>query len=90
MAVNYAREYKPDLILLDLDLPDLNGSEVLKNLQSDESVSVIPVIIISANAMPYQIKNLLDDGASEYLTKPLEILNFLRVLDGYLTANQNN
>lgn len=85
MAQRYAEENSPGLILLDLDLPDVNGAEVLQQLRSKPSTRSIPVVIISANAMPYQIKKLMEGGAEMYLTKPLEIKNFLQVLDRYLT-----
>jgi CheY-like chemotaxis protein len=83
-AVSLAIEYKPDLILLDLDLPDIHGSEVLKNLQAEPKTNAIPVIIISADAMPDRIEKLTSAGIRDYLTKPLDIVGFLRVIDEYI------
>jgi PAS domain S-box-containing protein len=83
-AVSLAIEYKPDLILLDLDLPDIHGSEVLKNLQAEAKTNAIPVIIISADAMPERIQKLRTAGVKDYLTKPLDIVEFLRVVDEYI------
>jgi CheY-like chemotaxis protein len=83
-AVNLAVRHKPDLILLDLDLPDIHGSEVIKLLQSDEQTKAIPVVIISADAMPLQLHKLKIAGARNYLTKPLDIVSFLTVIDEYV------
>jgi CheY-like chemotaxis protein len=80
-AVKCALNYKPDLILLDLDLPDLHGSEVLKLLQAEPGTSQIPVIVLSANAMRHQIDQLLKDGAKQYLTKPIDVVEILKVVD---------
>lgn len=84
MAVQSAIEHSPDLILLDLDLPDIHGSEVLKLLQAEEKTMTIPVIIISADAMTTQIEKLMKSGAKNYLTKPLDVQEFLMAIDNYI------
>jgi len=83
-AVNLAITHHPDLILLDLDLPDIHGSEVLQLLLAEESIKEIPVVIISADAMPQQIERLRKAGAKNYLTKPLDVLDLLKVIDLYI------
>jgi PAS domain S-box-containing protein len=83
-AAKLAIENKPDLILLDLDLPDIHGSEVLKNLKAEPQTSAIPVVIVSADAMHDKIEKLMQAGASDYLTKPLDIVAFLRVVDKWI------
>jgi PAS domain S-box-containing protein len=83
-TVKLAKEYKPGLILLDLDLPDVKGSEVLEMLMADPYTKSIPVIIISADAMPFQVDNLMAAGAMAYLTKPFVIVQFLRTIDRYI------
>jgi CheY-like chemotaxis protein len=80
-AVEMAIECRPDLILLDLDLPEIHGSEILANLQADAETKSIPVVIISADAMSHQIKKMLKSGARDYLTKPIEIPVFLQMID---------
>ncbi len=80
-AVALARQHKPDIILLDLNLPDIHGSEVLRRLLADEKVKSIPVVIISADATPKQYLKLIREGARKYLTKPLEIAELLKVID---------
>lgn len=74
-------ECKPSLILLDLNLPDKHGKEVLKELKMNESTNHIPVVVISADAMPDQINILKAAGAKNYLTKPIEINAFLNAID---------
>lgn len=83
-ALPLAIEHKPDLILLDLNLPDIHGSKVLEQLQSVENTRNIPVVVISADAMPQQLKKLRDAGAKDYLTKPLDIPGFLKLIQDYL------
>jgi len=61
-AVQFALDYKPDLILLDLDLPDMHGSKVLKLLQAEPGTTEMPVIILSADAMAKQIEQLMEAG----------------------------
>ncbi len=84
MAVPLAIENKPDLILLDLDLPDIHGTEVLMLLQNEIKTGKIPVVIISADAMPKQIEKLMNSGAKNYLTKPLDIALFLKTIDKWV------
>ncbi len=80
-AHGLALENNPDLILLDLNLPDIHGAEVLRILKADENTRRIPVVIITADAVPTHIKPLLKAGAIDCLIKPLEIDNFLNILD---------
>ena len=87
-AIQLAIELAPDLILLDLDLPDIPGSEVLRILKSDEKTRAIPVVIITADAMREQYDKLLEAGAEKYLTKPLDILAFLQVVDQWVIKKQ--
>jgi signal transduction histidine kinase len=83
-AVQFVIENSPDLIFLDLDLPDIHGSEVLFNLLENAGTKAVPTIIISADAMPQQISRLMEAGAKEYLTKPLDIQAFLNVVDEWM------
>jgi CheY-like chemotaxis protein len=83
-AVSLAIEFTPDLILLDLNLPDIHGNEVIALLQAEEQTKSIPVVVISADAMPKQIEKLIKSGAKSYLTKPLNIVSFLREVDKWI------
>ena len=79
-----ARARQPDLILLDLHLPDLPGWEVLAKLQADAGTRDIPVVIISADATPGRIERLRAAGAREYLTKPIDVPTLMNVLRQHL------
>ncbi|HLL82948.1 MAG TPA: response regulator, partial [Longimicrobium sp.] len=86
LGVELAAEHRPDLVLLDLHLPDLPGEEVLRRLRDDPRTQEIPVIVISADATPDSVKRLLENGARAYLTKPLDIDEFTEAIDGVLGA----
>jgi CheY-like chemotaxis protein len=85
IGLDLAREHHPELIFLDLHLPDMPGYEVLGRLKSDLRTRAIPVVIISADATPGQVKRLLDLGAQEYLTKPIDMKHLFRVFDENLS-----
>ena len=84
LGVSLAREHQPDLILLDLNLADTSGRDVLTELKADPRTKPIPVLMISADASPGQIQRLLDGGAAGYLTKPLDVPQFLGEVDRLL------
>ena len=81
LALDLAREHQPDLILLDLNLPDIPGDEVLRRLKADDELHTIPVIMISADAMGDRIEQLLKLGATGYLTKPYKVREFLECIE---------
>jgi CheY-like chemotaxis protein len=80
-GVELAVAHRPKLVLLDLNLPDMHGSEVLRQLQGESQTADIPVVVLSADATPSQIERLLTAGARNYLTKPFDIDPFLAVVD---------
>ena len=75
LGLDLAGEHHPDLILLDLDLPDMPGQEVLRRLRADPDTAHVPIVILSADARPALIDRLLEEGAKAFLTKPLDIKN---------------
>ncbi len=79
-----AKKHRPGLILLDLDLPDSHGIDVLDILLSDHETKSIPVVIVSADAMPHQIEKLISAGAANYITKPIDMHIFLDIIDRIL------
>jgi signal transduction histidine kinase/DNA-binding NarL/FixJ family response regulator len=85
-ALDLAAEYRPHLILLDLNLPDIPGEELLRRLKADPATSATPVVIISADATGERVDSLLAMGAAAYLTKPLSVRDFLHTVDTLLTA----
>ncbi len=84
LGIYKARNQLPDLIILDINLPGMDGYEVLRVLQSDPLVKSIPVIGLSANAMPYDIERGKNAGFFDYLTKPVQINQLLAVLNQLL------
>jgi PAS domain S-box-containing protein len=85
IGLELAQQHHPDLILLDLHLPDIMGQGVLQQLKADVQTSDIPVVVVSADATPSQIENLKAVGAVAYLTKPLNIAEFLQTIDSLLS-----
>ncbi|HEX6369392.1 MAG TPA: PAS domain S-box protein [Longimicrobium sp.] len=86
IGVELAREHRPDLVLLDLHLPDISGEEVLRRLRADPRTETIPVVIISADATRDSLDRLRGAGADAYLTKPLDLDEFLATLETHLPA----
>ena len=84
LALELVRQHRPDLVLLDLHLPGIDGEAVLRELKADPAVRHIPVIVISADATASRIERVLAAGADEFLTKPLDIKRFLLVLNARL------
>ena len=85
-GLELARERRPILILLDLDLPDRPGEQVLDALLQDPRTADIPVAVLTADASKRQAKRLLATGATAYLTKPIDITALLRTVDESLAA----
>jgi len=81
LGIDLAIEYKPDLILLDINLPGMNGYDVFKLLRGHEITHHIPVIAISANTMQRDIENGLEAGFDDYITKPIDVDVLLKAVD---------
>jgi signal transduction histidine kinase/AmiR/NasT family two-component response regulator len=85
-GIDYAVRDMPDLILLDLHLPDLHGDQVLGELKAEPATAAIPVVVLSADASDGVIRRLLADGALAYLTKPIELAELRELLDTFAAA----
>ncbi len=81
LGLDLAREHQPVLVLLDLNLADLPGDEILRRLRDDPGTANIPVVIISADATPRHVQRLLSAGALAYLTKPIDVQKLLGMID---------
>ncbi len=89
-GVELARLAQPDLILMDINLPGMNGTDALRILAKDPLTQHIPVIALSANAIPNDIQQGLEAGFFRYLTKPIRINEFMSSLDAALELTQND
>ncbi|MES2946798.1 MAG: ATP-binding protein, partial [Pseudomonadota bacterium] len=83
-SIEMALAHLPDVILMDINLPDMSGMEVLKQLQANPLTAQIPVLALSANALPMDIKKGLQAGFFKYLTKPIKLNEFMSSLDAAL------
>jgi CheY-like chemotaxis protein len=86
-GIRMARELRPDLVLLDMHLPDMSGAEVLQALRGDASTRGLRVIALSASAMPEDIAQARQHGVSDYWTKPLDFTRFLNDIGALLKAD---
>ena len=85
IGLELARRHHPDLILLDLNLPDADGRDILRELKHSPATASIPVVVLSAEAIPARVEELRASGADGYLTKPLDVKEFLKTFDALLS-----
>src|SRR5438094_2281726 len=88
LGIQLARANHPDVILMDINLPGISGIEALKILREDPATAHIPVVALSANAMPRDIDKGLQAGFFRYLTKPIKVHEFMEVLNVALEFDQ--
>lgn len=81
LGIKIARASLPDVVLMDINLPDISGIDVLRILREDPLTAHIPVIALSANAMPLNIQSGMEAGFFRYLTKPIKVNEFMVALD---------
>ena len=83
-ALDLAREEQPDLILMDIRLPDINGLEVTRLLKQDDRTKAIPIIAVTALASPEYERKGLESGCDAYIPKPITLGNLLRTIESFL------
>ena len=83
-ALKVARDERPDLILMDIQLPEVSGLEVAKWIKEDESLKNIPIIAVTAFAMKGDEEKIREGGCEAYISKPISVVKFLQTIDGYL------
>jgi len=88
LAIDFARVYLPEVILMDINLPGISGLEAMKILRSYPLTAHIPIIAISANALPQDIENAIKSGFFKYITKPFNVIEFMEILDGALILSR--
>jgi two-component system, cell cycle response regulator DivK len=84
VALEWARQYRPDLILMDLQLPDLSGLEATQQLKADAKTRHIPIIAVTAFAMTGDEKKALDHGCDAYVAKPIVLRSFLDLVANFI------
>ena len=83
-ALDLARKYRPDLILMDIQLPEVSGLEVTKWLKDDRALQHIPVVAVTAFAMKGDEDRIRDGGCAAYIAKPISVGHFLDTVKKYL------
>jgi CheY-like chemotaxis protein len=86
LGIQLARTYQPDLILMDINLPGISGYDALDILKKDPSTAHIPIMALSANAVPRDIEKGMNAGFFRYLTKPINVNEFMDALDAALKS----
>jgi two-component system, cell cycle response regulator DivK len=88
-ALELARRHKPDAILMDIQLPDISGIEATRRIKSDEETRTIPIIAVTAFAMPGDQANILASGCDAYVAKPFNVREFLKLVDDWTVRNRS-
>lgn len=83
-VLELAREEKPDLILMDIQLPEISGLDITRMLKGDEDLKSIPVIAVTAFAMKGDEEKIREGGCEDYISKPISVTNFLEVVQKYI------
>ena len=83
-GLDMARQQTPDLVLMDINLPGMNGYEALEELKKIETTSSVPVVAISANALASDVEKGLEAGFSDYITKPINLQAFFATIKRHL------
>jgi two-component system cell cycle response regulator DivK len=84
-ALQMARAHRPDLILMDIQLPEVSGLEVTKWIKEDEELRTIPVIAVTAFAMKGDEEKIREGGCEAYIAKPISVMSFLSTVDQFLS-----
>ena len=84
-AISLAREHYPDLILMNIQLPNISGLEVAKIIKADDDLKNIPVIAVTASAMKDDEKKIQDAGCEGYISKPISIPKFMETINTFLS-----
>ena len=87
-ALELARQHSPDLILMDIQLPDISGMEATRRLKADEQTRTIPIIAVTAFAMSGDEAKVLASGCDAYVSKPFNVVEFLKLVERWTTENR--
>ena len=90
VGIEFARVYQPEVVLMDINLPGISGTDAMRILRTDPSTAHIPIIALSANAVPRDIQKGIEAGFFDYVTKPFKVQQLLDALDAALLFSQTN
>lgn len=88
-AFDMAMEHKPDLIIMDIQLPEISGLEITKLLKEEEQLKHIPVIAVTAFAMKGDEQKIREGGCEDYVSKPISVSNFIQTVKSHLGDKDN-
>lgn len=88
-ALELAREHKPDLILMDIQLPEVSGLEVTRWIKDDDELCEIPIVAVTAFAMKGDEERIRDGGCEGYISKPISVVHFLKTIGQLINADQD-
>ncbi len=78
------REHKPDLVLMDIQLPEISGLDVTKMMKADDTLKSIPIIAVTAFAMKGDEEKIRESGCEDYISKPISVVDFVAIVQKYL------
>src|SRR5579864_9058816 len=84
-ALTLARQHRPNLILMDIQLPEVSGLEVTRWIKEDSDLCAIPVVAVTAFAMKGDEEKILEGGCEGYIAKPISVVNFLRTVERFVS-----
>lgn len=87
-VLGVAREHMPDLILMDIQLPEISGLEVIQWLKDDDDLKAIPVIAVTAFAMKGDEEKIREGGCEDYISKPIDVMGFIEKVQKYINAEE--
>lgn len=88
-VMELARQNKPDLILMDIQLPEVSGIDIIRWLKNDEELKPIPIIAVTAFAMKGDNERILASGCQAYISKPISVPDFIETVDKHLAVNKS-
>ena len=87
-GIKTAEEIQPDLVLLDIDLPDIDGYQVARRLKTAEKTGGIPIVALTSSAMKGDRERALNSGCDGYIRKPIDVSGFIELIKGYLGSRE--